>query len=115
VEIPGKGGNHKLKEADKALKPAIKKVPPHLHTHPRIIIEACIQIIGDNPERKFVEALQELLRNGQIVDTHFSFAPVKVKGGGLIAEPSKIPVNMTVLGAHFKISSQGERNPFERQ
>jgi hypothetical protein len=33
----------------------------------------------------------------------------------LIVGAGKIPLNMTVLGAYFKISSQGGRNPFERQ
>jgi hypothetical protein len=105
----------KTKVVSKPLKPAIRKTPPHFHTHPRIIIEACIQITGDNPEGKFVHAIQELLRNGQIVDKHFAYAPIKPDGATPISDPSKIPINMTVLRAYFKISSQNGRNPFEQQ
>jgi hypothetical protein len=115
LEKPRKDGDIKNKEVENPLKPSIRKAPPHIHTHSHTIIEACIQIIGDNPERKFVEALKELLRNVQIVDKYFSFSPIKAEGAGLISDSSKIPVNMTVLGAHFKISSQGGGNPFERQ
>ena len=80
LEKPRKDGDLKNKEVEKPLKPSIRKAPPHIHTHSHTIIEACIQIIGDNPERKFVEALQELLRNGQIVDKYFSFSPIKAEG-----------------------------------
>ncbi len=58
------GGGPKKLEAAKGLKTAMKKdPPPHPHTHPRLIVEACIQVSGDGPKRKFVEALQDLLRN----------------------------------------------------
>ena len=79
------------------LKPAIRKSPPHFHVHQCTIIESCIQISGDNPEGKFVHVIQELLRNGQIVDKHFAYVPIRVNGATTISDPSKIPINMTQI------------------
>jgi hypothetical protein len=115
VEATEGRGTKKL-EVEKGLKTAMKKdPPPHSHTHPRSIVEACIQVSGNGPKRKFVETLQDFLQNAQIVDKHFGFAPVKENRGKLIFGAGKISLNMTVLGAYFKISSQGGRNPFKRQ
>jgi hypothetical protein len=58
---------------------------------------------------------QELLKNGQMVDKMFAFCPINLDGTDKkIHEASGIVTNMTMLGAHFKISSNG-KNPFEKQ
>ncbi len=63
----------------------------------------------------FIVNLQELLKNGQMVDKMFAFFPINPDGTDKkIHETSGIVTNMTMLGAHFKISSNG-RNPFEKQ
>ena len=87
----------------------------HIHKHQRVIVEASIKLTGANPTQEFIVNLQELLKNGQLVDKFFAFTPVKPDGGEKkIHEASGVPTNMTMLGAHFKISSNG-RNPFEKQ
>ncbi len=61
-------------------------------------------------------SMQELLKNGQIVDKNFAFCPVKPDGGtNKIHDPSKVPTNMTLLSTHFKISSTKNKSPFEKQ
>ncbi len=62
----------------------------------------------------FIVNLQELLKNRQFVGKMFAFCPIDPDGTDKkIHETSSIPTNMTMLGAHFKISSNG-RNPFEK-
>ena len=101
------------------LKSVIKSPKPnfdaHKHTHSRVIVEASIKLTGSAPVQDFIVNLQELLKNGQLVDKMFAFCPIDPDGTDKkIHEVSGIQSNMTVLGAHFKISSNG-KNPFEKQ
>ncbi len=96
-------------------KSAHTKLDKHIHKFPRVVVEGSIKLSDTNPFQEFVIGLQNLLKNGQLVDPFFEFCPINT--GGLekkIHELSGIPINMTMLGTHFKISSNG-RNPFERQ
>jgi hypothetical protein len=87
----------------------------HIHKHQHVIAKASIKLSSANPTQEFIVNLQELLKNGQLVDKFFAFCPVKPDGGEKkIHEASGVPTNMTMLGAHFKITSNG-RNPFEKQ
>jgi len=53
--------------------------------------------------------LQDLLKNSQMVDKTFAFCPINPDGTDKkIHEISGIVTNMTMLGAHFKISSNGK-------
>ena len=66
--------------------------------------------------QEYIVGLQELLKNGQMVDKNFAFCPVKEDSGTKkIHDPSSISTNMTLLSSHFKISSTKGRNPFEKQ
>ncbi len=99
------------------LKPTIKPPKPafedHNHTNPRTIVEASIKLTGSAPVQDFIVNLQELLMNGQMVDKMFAFCLINPDSTDKkIHETSGIVTNMTMLGAHFKISSNG-RNPFE--
>ncbi len=87
----------------------------HKHIHPRVIVEASIKLTGSAPVQDFIVNLQELLKNGQLVNKMFAFCPIDLDGTDKkIHEVSGIQTNMTILGAHFKISSNG-KNPFEKQ
>jgi hypothetical protein len=87
----------------------------YIHKHQHVIVEASIKLTGANLTQEFIVNLQELLKNGQLVNKFFAFSPVKPNGGEKkIHKPSGVPTNMTMLGAHFKISSNG-KNPFEKQ
>jgi hypothetical protein len=80
------------------------------------LVEASIALKVDNPELDVMTSLQELLKNGQIVDKNFAFCPVNPDGGTKkIHDPSKVLTNMTLLSTHFKISSTKNKNPFEKQ
>jgi len=101
------------------LKPAIKSPKPsieaHKHTYPRTIVDASIKLTGSTPVQDFIVRLQELLKNGLMVDKTFAFCPINPNGSDKkIHEISGIVTNMTMLGTHFKISSNG-KNPFEKQ
>ena len=88
----------------------------NLHKFQRVDVEASIELKSDNPEQEFVANLQELLKNGQMVDKSFVFCPVKPNSGEKkIHDYTKIPTNMTLLSGHFKILSEKNRNPFEKQ
>ncbi len=88
----------------------------HIHNFPRTLVEASIELKGESPVQEFIVSLQELLKNGQMVDKNFAFCPVKQDGGTKkIHDQSSIPNNMTLLSAHFKILSNKGRNPFEKQ
>ncbi len=102
-----------------ALKPTIKPQKPafeaHSHTNSRTIVEASIKLTGSAPVQDFIVNLQELLKNGQMVDKMFALCSINPDGADKkIHETSGIVSNMTMLGAHFKISSNG-RSPFEKQ
>jgi hypothetical protein len=63
----------------------------HVHNFSRVLVEASIQLKGDTPEQEFIVSLQELLKNGQMVDKNFVFCPVKPEGGNKkIHDPSSI-------------------------
>jgi hypothetical protein len=105
--------------AKPVLKPAIKSPKPaieaHKHTHPWTIVDTSIKLTGSTPVQDFIVHLQELLKNGQMVDKMFAFCPINPDGTDKkIHEISGIVTNMTMLGTHFKISSNG-KNPFEKQ
>jgi hypothetical protein len=85
-----------------------------VHTFPRIVIKESIKLLDSNPFQEFILCLQNLLKNGQLVDPFFAFSPINTGGAEKkLHELSGIPINMAMLGAHFKISSNG-RNPFEK-
>jgi hypothetical protein len=48
----------------------------HVHNVPRILVEASIELKGESPVQEYIVGLQELLKNGQMVDTNFAFCPV---------------------------------------
>jgi hypothetical protein len=79
------------------------------------MVEASIKLTAANLTQEFIVNLQELLKNGQLVNKSFAFSPVKSDGGDKKThETLGVPTNMTMLGAHFKISSNG-KNPFKKQ
>jgi hypothetical protein len=87
----------------------------HKHIHLRVIVEASIKLTGSAPVQDFIVNLQELLKNGQLVDKMFAFCPINPDGTDKkIHEVSGIQPIITSLGAHFKISSNG-KNLFEKQ
>jgi hypothetical protein len=90
-------------------------IDAHKHTHPQVIVWASIKLTGSAPVQDFIVNLQELLKNRQFVGKMFAFCPIHPDGTDKkIHETSCIPTTMTMLGTHFKISSNG-RNPFEKQ
>jgi hypothetical protein len=95
-----------------------KHIHPHIIVeaiHRRVIVEASIKLTGSAPVQDFIVNLQELLKNGQLVDKMFDFCPIDPDGTDKkIHEVSGIQTNMTILGAHFKILSNS-KNPFEKQ
>ena len=97
-----------------ALKTSFKE--SHVHNHPRTLVEASIELRGETPMQEFVVSLQELLKNGQMVDKSFAYCPVKENSGAkLLHEAPHIPTNMTLLSCYFKMSNFKGRNPFEKQ
>jgi hypothetical protein len=92
------------------------KIDNHIYNHPQVLAEASIVLKSDTPVQEFSMTLQELLKNGQLVDKAFFFCPVKDDGQAKrISDPSAVPTNMTLLSAFFKIYSMKGRNPFEKQ
>ena len=53
----------------------------HAHKVLRTIIDGAIKLKDANPFQEFIVALQNLLKNGQLVDPHFAFCPIKVNSG----------------------------------
>jgi hypothetical protein len=79
------------------------------------VVGTIIKLTEANPFQEFFVSLQSLLKKGQLVDLHIAFSPIKANSRDKrIHKHTGVPVNMTMVGAHFKISSNG-RNPFEKQ
>ena len=66
------------------LKPAFKPLKPvfeaRKHTQPWTIVDASIKLTGSSPVQDFIVNLQELLKNGQMVDKMFAFCPINPDG-----------------------------------
>ena len=93
----------------------VKSIDQYAHNYPCVIVEAGICLSQANPFQEFIGTLQHLLKNGQLVDPKFAFCPVNQDSKDRkIFDHSDIPINMTMLGAHIKITSNG-RNPFTKQ
>jgi hypothetical protein len=59
--------------------------------------------------------LQELLKSGRLVDKMFAFSPIiPDEDDKKIHKTLRVPTNITILDAPFKISSS-RTNPFEKQ
>jgi len=90
-------------------------IDQYAHTYPRVVVEAGICLTQDDPFQEFIGTLQHLLKNGQLVDPKFAFCPVHQDSKDKkIFDHSGIPINMTMLGAHIRITRNG-RNPFTKQ
>jgi hypothetical protein len=84
----------------------IDSIDQHVHKYPRVIIEAGISLSQADPFQEFICNLQHLLKNGQLVDPKFAFCPVNQESKDKkIYDHSGIPINMTMLGAHVKITT----------
>jgi hypothetical protein len=102
---------HKVKSALKT-----SFIDNHVHKFPRVLAEASVQLNGNTPVQEFILNLQELLKNGQLVDKTFALCPVKEDGRKKkIHNPSGVPTNMTLLSAYCKISSMKGQNPFKKK
>ena len=90
-------------------------IDQYVHKYLRVIVEAGISLSQADPFQEFVSNLQHLLKNGQLVDSKFAFCPVNQESKDKkIFDHSGITINMTMLRAHVKITSNG-RNPFMKQ
>ncbi len=90
-------------------------IDQYKHHNPRVIVEAGISLAQEDPFQEFIGNLQQLLKNGQLVDRKFAFCPVNPDSKDKkIFDHTGIRINMTMLGAHVRISSFG-RNPFMKQ
>ena len=79
------------------------------HIYPHVIVEASFKLTGLAPVQDFIVNLQELLKNGQLVDKLFAFCPIDPdRTDKKIHEVSGIQPNMTILGVHFKILSNSK-------
>jgi hypothetical protein len=87
----------------------------HVHNFPWILAEASVTLKSKTPVQEFIVYLQELLKNGQLVDKIYAFCPVKDDGRDKkIHDPLSLPTNMTLLSAFFKILSNKGWNPFQQ-
>ncbi len=91
------------------------QINSHAFKHKRVILEASIKLSDNNPFSEFITHLQDLLKNGQLVDPNFSLSPIKADGkDNLVHDPTTVPTNMTLLGAYVNIS-RSFHNSFEKQ
>jgi hypothetical protein len=94
----------------KALKQVL--IPTLINTQG--IVEASMKLSGANLVKEYIVHLQELLKNSQLVDKMFAFCLINHDGDGkTIHQTPGVPTNTTMLGAHFKILSNG-KDPFEK-
>jgi hypothetical protein len=63
----GTATKHKVKSA---LKTSFND--NHVHKFPRVLAEGSVQLNGNTPVQEFIVNLQELLKNGQLVDKTFA-------------------------------------------
>ncbi len=107
----GTATKHKVKSALKT-----SFIKNHIHKFPQVLAEMSVQLNGNTLVQEFIVNLQELLKNGQLVDKTFALCPVKEDGKDKkIQDPSGVPTNMTLLSAYCKISSMKGWNPFKKQ
>jgi hypothetical protein len=85
-----------------------------VYPHSRIILELAVILKSDKASEEFTQALMAFLANAQMVDPKFVINPLdpnsKEKN---ISSKGEILTNLTKLGAHVKISGNG--NVFSKQ
>ena len=68
-----------------------QQVNSHPFKHKRVILEASIKLSEENPFSEFIARLQDLLKNGQLVDPYFSLSPIKADGRDkLVHDPATV-------------------------
>jgi hypothetical protein len=88
----------------------------HVNNFSCVLVDASITLKSETPVQEFIIKLQELLKNGWLVDRNFAFCPVKDDGRlKKIQDPTGLPTNMTLLSAYFKMLSNKGWNPFDKQ
>ncbi len=55
-------------------------IDTHVHKFPWTILDGAIKLKDANPFQEYIITLQNLLKNGQLVDSHFAFCPIKANG-----------------------------------
>jgi hypothetical protein len=88
----------------------------HVQNFPRVLVEASIQLkrgyYGAGIHCQFARTPQIWPDGGHKLHN----LPSKAKGGNKkVHDHSSVPTNMTLISAHFKISSMKGENPFEKQ
>jgi hypothetical protein len=84
------------------------------YPHSRVILELVVVLKSDKAFEEFTQALMAFLSNAQMVDPKFVINPLNPNSKERnIASKGKISSNLTKLGAHVKISGNG--NVFNKQ
>jgi hypothetical protein len=84
------------------------------HLHSRVILELAVVLKSGKAFEEFTQALVAFLSNAQMVDPKFVINPLNPNSKERnIASKGKISSNLTKLGAHVKISGNG--NVFNKQ
>jgi hypothetical protein len=84
------------------------------YPHSRVILELAVVLKSDKAFDKFTQALMAFLSNAQMVDPKFAINPLNPNSKEKnIMLKGEISANMTKLGAHVKISGNG--NVFSKQ
>ncbi len=84
----------------------------HVHNFPQVLAEASVTMRSETPMQEFIIDLQELLKNGQLVDKNYAYCLVKNDGWmKKIKDPTSLPTNMTLLSVYFEILSNKGWNP----
>ncbi len=84
------------------------------YPHSRVILELVVVLKSDKAFEEFTQALMAFLSNAQMVDPKFVINPLNSNSKERnIASKGEISSNLTKLGAHVKISGNG--NVFNKQ
>jgi hypothetical protein len=85
-----------------------------IYPHSRIILELVVVLKSNKAFEEFTQALMAFLSNAQLVEPKFAINPLRPNSKEKnITSKGEISTNMTKLGAHIKISGNG--NVFNKQ
>jgi hypothetical protein len=85
-----------------------------IHTHGFSLVLAVVVTKGEDPVVQFVTCIKSLVKDIKTVGQSACLVNLhdRIK---TISDPALVPINQTALGAYVKVSTYGDKNPFNKQ
>ena len=84
------------------------------HVYGFTLILAAVSTKGEDPVVQFISSTKSLVKDIKTVDPSACLVNLYNRKK-MISDPALVPINQTALGAFVKVSTYGDKNPFNKQ